>query len=618
MNLKHQRQIALNFLPLNKSKFDIVVWKLLCEPPEKKLSEDIRQFKLPDETGEYKPHWVSFSDFNGATEDKISSDNNIYLTKFYLYNLLKQKLQDSKIEFLQREKEKKFAPYHLYIITENTEWGKRVIRFEPYYLKTKKLFGFLVDYRFLKDPNIPFDRKIQQLSFSLDKKWRSNTGYHIDKYGYITNFLNQNLKKFSKLRDNLEILGKFETIDCKFLNLRKYIFDGNKEHKSQFEGLNQFGPFEKIENGEITYIYIFQQDHIDYVNYLIKALNGKSFATFGGLSKFGLPEQTKENTKGIKIKSFDEDIETHINELSQNSIIISVFPAKEEKFYYKLKSICFKKDIPLQAIHIETIIDENKLKWSLAGIALQMLAKLGGIPWIIEAENRDCLIIGIGQSIERNEANKPIRFFAYSILLDSSGKFLTIEPLAEATDKNEYFQRIGERIPQIIKQYPYYRKIVFHIPEKIKREAIEKIEYTLENLDKSIELYIIRVNDDSKFFGYDINNNSLIPYESAYIQLSPKEFLLWTEGLNFHNPTPRKRYANPIYIDFYYSNQENVDYKSFLQDILNLSGVNYRGFNAKALPVSMFYPKLISNFYKYFKKYELPAPIEKKDKMWFL
>ncbi|MGC8798596.1 MAG: hypothetical protein ACP5PK_08060, partial [candidate division WOR-3 bacterium] len=88
MNLKHQRQIALNFLPLNKSKFDIVVWKLLCEPPEKKLSEDIRQFKLPDETGEYKPHWVSFSDFNGATEDKISSDNYIYLTKFYLYNLL--------------------------------------------------------------------------------------------------------------------------------------------------------------------------------------------------------------------------------------------------------------------------------------------------------------------------------------------------------------------------------------------------------------------------------------------------------------------------------------------------------------------------------------------------
>ncbi len=177
-----------------------------------------------------------------------------------------------------------------------------------------------------------------------------------------------------------------------------------------------------------------------------------------------------------------------------------------------------------------------------------------------------------------------------------------------------------EKIPEIIKNYSQYqyKKVVFHIPEKIKHEAIKKIEDALRQFDKSIELYIIRVNDDSKFFGYAINNNSLIPYESTYIKLSHNEFLLWTEGLNFHNPTPRKRYANPIYIDFYYSNQESVNYESFLQDILNLSGVNYRGFNAKALPVSMFYPKLISNFYKHFKKYNLQFPIEKKDKMWFL
>ncbi len=619
MKLDKRGEIALNFLPLSNSKFDFTIWKLHYEQLKEKEREDIKKFKLPSENGKYEPYWVSFSHFNNSIEDKISSDTNIHLTKFYLYTLLKQKIESSGITYLQRENERKFAPYHLYIITENTDWGQRAIRFEPYYLGIKKLFGFLVDFKFLKESKTQFNRKIQQLSFSLDENYRINTAYHLDKYRYIKNFLEKNLNKFSEL-SGLNIRSEFEVIQGGFLKVRTYIFNGNNKDKSQFNGINTFGPFEKIKEGEINYFYIFRQDHKDYVRELINGLNGQSFRTFEGLEKFGLPQQTEENVKAIAINSFNDELGKYINEIPKNSILIAVFPAKEEEFYYRLKSICLEKDIPLQSVHIETLTDENKLKWSLSGIALQIFTKLGGIPWLVEAENSNCLIIGLGQSIERDNQSSAIRFFAYSILHDSSGKFIALEPLVEAKDKNEYIQKIGEKVPEIIKRYPQYKKVVFHIPEKIKREAIEKIEEALSKFDKSIELYIIRVNDNSKFFGYAINNNSLVPYESTYIKLSPNEFLLWTEGLNFHNPTPRKRYANPIYIHFYYSNQEqeSVNHESFLQDILNLSGVNYRGFNAKALPVSMFYPKLISNFYKHFKKYNLQFPIEKKDKMWFL
>ncbi len=442
MNLEKQREIALNFLPLSTSKFDFTIWKRPYEQSEKKEREDIRKFELPSENGEYKPYWVSFSHFNNSIQDKISSDVNIHLTKFYLYTILKQKIEGSGITYLQRENERRFAPYHLYIITENTDWGQRAIRFEPYYLKIKKLFGFLVDFKFLKKGGIPFTRKIQQLSFSLDENYRSNTAYHIDKYRYIMEFLKQNLNKFSKLSDDLEILNKFEVIDGDFLKVRTYIFNGNDKDNSQFNGINKFGPFEKIKEGKINYFYIFHQDHKDYVVELINGLNGKSFRTFEGLEKFGLPRQTKENVKPIAIDSFDDELEKYVNDIPKNSILIAVFPSKEEKFYYTLKSICLEKDIPLQAVHVETISDKNKLKWSLSGIALQIFTKLGGIPWLVEAENSNCLIIGLGQSIERDNKNSPIRFFAYSILLDSSGKFLAIEPLAEATNKNEYIQRI--------------------------------------------------------------------------------------------------------------------------------------------------------------------------------
>lgn len=628
MQNEKRRELVLNFLPINKKpgdKFSFDVWCLPAEndtiPPNPPEARGFKKYRLPAPNGAYRDYWVSFKEFENSAKQTVFSNDNIELTKFYLCTLLKQKLEALHLNLTQREKEKIFSPYHLYIKVEETKYGSKTIRFEAYYLKIKKLFGYLVDYKFLKKEGIRFDREIQKLSFSLDENYRSNTSYHIDKYRYITRFLEQYLFKSPKISADLSMLDKFANLDCKHLKLRKYVFKDGKEDNSQFNGISKYGPY-KFADNEIKYLYIYHEDHKDYANALIKALNGESFETFKGLHKFGLPLQTKENTRGIPLQSFDEALENHLEKIENNSIIIAVFPANEEKFYYRLKSLCLKKDIPVQTVHVETIIDENKLKWSTSGIALQILSKSGGIPWLVKTENEtqinDCLIVGIGQSIERNDANKIQRFFAYSVLLDTSGKFLTIEPLSENTDKDQYLQILGKRILDLVEKYSEYKKIVFHVPEKVSREFIQKIERALKDKRSDAELYILRVNDDSKFFGYNKTVNSLIPYESSYIKLSPKEFLLWTEGLNYHNPTPRKRYGNPIYVDFYYSNQENINYESFLQDILNLSGTNYRGFNAKALPVSMFYPKLISNFYKFFNKYRLSAKIERKEKMWFL
>ncbi|MEM2175205.1 MAG: Piwi domain-containing protein [Candidatus Micrarchaeia archaeon] len=611
------KKIALNFLRLINQDFEFIIWRRLAQLNERRWEDNIKRYKLPDEKGEYKYHWVSLQEFENSTKKTISSNVNIELTKFYLYKLLKEKLAQVGIEFV--EGIKRFAPYRLYIINEKTNFGYKTIWLEPYYLKSKKLFGYLIDYHFLKSRDVEFSKEIQKLSFSLDENYRSNKGYHIDKYRYITNFINEKLRKFSKLTESIEIANDLEQIEYSQLEIRKYIFRNSNESNSQFKGIEEYGPY-SWENRDIKYIYIYHQNDKDYVNFFIKALNGEEFKTFGGLKNLRLPVQTKENTRGIPISSFNDPPENFLPNgfADENTIVIAIFPSKEEKFYYTLKNYCLKRDIALQGVHLETIIDENKLRWSLSGIALQILSKLGGIPWIVEAKTSNCLIIGIGQSIERDNENKPIRFLAYSILLETSGKFLTIEPLAEASDKSEYLKKIIERLPNIITEYSNYTKIVFHIPEKISLKVVRKIEETLDKINTRSELYIIRINDDSKFFGYDLNNNSLIPYESSYIRLSNREFLLWTEGLNYHNPTPRKRYANPIYIDFYYSNKEKVEYEFFLQDILNLSGANYRGFNAKSLPVSMFYPKLISNFYKHFSKYNLDTIIEKKNRMWFL
>lgn len=613
-------EIALNFLPLTIENFSFDIYRRKKMQKETKWDENVKIYKLPDNNNnnEYINFWVSFKQFEDSEKITIDYYKNIELTKWYLFTLLKNRLEEEYIEF--EPSEKSFNPFRIYIITEKINGkGKKSVWMEPYYLNIKKEFGFLLDYKFIKDPNSSFDRYVQRLSLSLDDNYQTNKSFYIDKYRYIINFLEKKFPHFKELSQNLIINTNFEKLRFEKLKTKNYIFRNNNTNNSQFKGLMQYEVFQPVPNpNQLMYIYLIKEDTKQYAIDLIKALNGEEFLTFKGINKLGLPKQTKDNTKALIIEDYN-NFKDNLEEISSNNnfIIISIFPSKEEIFYYELKNYCLNKNIPLQTIHTETIADENKLKWSVSSIALQIFTKLGGVPWLVETENNNCLIVGIGQSIDPTQENIR-RFFAYSVLLEASGRFLKIEPLADANTKDEFLKAVADNIRKIFDENKNYQRIIFHVPEKIKKETLKKIIEILRESKQDVELYILRINDDSRFFGYDLNNNSMIPYESSYIKLSDNEFLVWTEGLNYHNPKPLKRYGNPIYIQFFYSNQQNYDKELLLQDILNLSGANYRGFNAKALPVSLYYPKLISNFYKHFNEINLDQIIVETDKLWFI
>ncbi len=130
----------------------------------------------------------------------------------------------------------------------------------------------------------------------------------------------------------------------------------------------------------------------------------------------------------------------------------------------------------------------------------------------------------------------------------------------------------------------------------------------------------MKFDDNSKYFGYALENNSKVPYESSYTSLGKKEYLVWFEGLQYHNPTIRRRIARPMHIEFVCSNK-NLSFdeeKGYLQDAINLSGANWRGFNAKTLPVSIYYAKLIAEYIREFNRLGLPEINIENLPPWFL
>lgn len=112
----------------------------------------------------------------------------------------------------------------------------------------------------------------------------------------------------------------------------------------------------------------------------------------------------------------------------------------------------------------------------------------------------------------------------------------------------------------------------------------------------------------------------MTPYESSFVRLAEREFLVWFEGLQVQNPTIRKRIGRPLHVQFLYSSKDldSIKMKSYLQDAVNLSGANWRGFNAKSLPVSVYYAQLVAKYYKEFQTLGFEDINLEKITPWFL
>src|SRR5690606_10601361 len=64
--------------------------------------------------------------------------------------------------------------------------------------------------------------------------------------------------------------------------------------------------------------------------------------------------------------------------------------------YYKVKKTLIEHDITSQAIYKEHIFSPDFKKFYYINIAAAILAKTGGVPWKLEATERDELVVGVG------------------------------------------------------------------------------------------------------------------------------------------------------------------------------------------------------------------------------
>lgn len=635
-------RIHLNFLPVlgELPKFR-VYRKLRSDPQEPRPEEDdIYAYSLPRRDLDHEDrafYWISMEQRSSFDEFIVGPTFNHDLTRWALFKALCK----SVIRSLKSEEfwipEGGFLREIHFCMHRHSEGDEQLV-VQPYLLRTTRKFGFLVDFHFRLREDVEFSRRVQQLSLSLDENFRRNLNYYADRIAKINSFVKERWHLLSPINlpdadSPVELSREFESLPARRLRSRIYDFGRRKEARSQFQGLMEYGPLKPLPSVP-KLLFVFREQDRQAARTLAVALRGprqKERFSFPGFEKlFKIPLDI--DPKPIIVPDFSSDSMsaalTRVQGENQLTVPILVMPEEEDDGYLNYKALFTHAGFPTQVCTLGVIQDENVLKWSVANIALQIFCKAGGFPWRVRPTDERCLIIGISQSHKiRSDAYGRVveKYFAFSVLTDSSGIFQKIQVLGHADDEASYLQQLRDKLQEMLhSSVENFSRVVIHTSFKLKQKEIDEIQRVTQQTAETesgakCRFAVVKVNHRRRFFGANRSVNSIVPYEGTYVRLGYNEYLVWFEGILPDKPTVIKAFPGPTHLQFLQVGEKaEIGKEILLQDLVNLSGANWRGFNAKSTPVSVFYCHLVANLVHDFHERNLPLPAVEELRPWFL
>lgn len=649
MSIPEDYKVALNFWPLRSRDFRFTVYRQERTDQQEQSPEGCKLRSLPkdpssgdvDDERDYSRFWVSFDPKEGFEEFVCNSGDNLYLTQGFLLYALAQKSteelpeRDFEVTGSMRRRVEYVLERH-----DDEDCDERVW-LEPYLLRATGEFGFLADFRVNRYVEGPPSRRVQQISLSLDEQFGENHDFYVDRYEKVEDFASEYFHKlFPMPIENdgglIQVHRGLKQLPAPQLDTKTYVFSEGKTNSSQFMGVKKNGPLQKAPD-DVLLFFVYKPEYKSRSYDLFRALRGETFATFPGMAKMFDYTMGKEHVRGTAIEEFTEEgVESVVRTIEREAdgrpvVPIVIIPwdkeeaSEEEDYkYYLMKHRFLQAGLPTQFVGLSTLKDNRTLKWSASNIALAVFSKMGGVPWKVSPQHGNCLIIGVGQSHKKID-DEIQRYFAYSVLTDSSGIYEDLEVLGESRDEETYLSQFRESLLEVLREHAArFDRFAVHSTFLLRREELDMIKEVLstyyEEVAGETDLVALKFNHRNKYFGYAPSSNSMVPYESTYLTLSDSDYIVWFEGIQYHRSSVQSRIGGPMHVRFFYPEEKLSDKekRDYLQDALNISGTNWRGFNAKSKPISIYYASRIAKYYRAFDEYDFGDVDLSNMTPWFL
>jgi argonaute-like protein implicated in RNA metabolism and viral defense len=428
-------------------------------------------------------------------------------------------------------------------------------------------------------------------------------------------------------------------------------FGGGQYGTDKLRGLLAHGPFRCLENANPRLGFVFPNESRDYGNRLFLALKN-GIGLFRGVEntfRFGL---SKEQVFSIPVTGVQltSSADHERNAIAYADAILS-WQSKRQKCrpdlffvmhpktsesdrgtpYYKAKALLLKEGILSQNVTLDLLNNPSQFEWSAANIALGAFVKLGGVPWVVGGKELDQdLIIGLGRAFLFDyQTRQTTGYLAFTECFSARGPLKFISLAKFTNSKEQYLEALGNVITSTLNkaeaQNSHATSLTVHAPKEMRRDEMRVINEAVQSHQKKnvLNILLAKVTEEFSFFALDDRFRDGVPRRGTVVQVSDRDYMLYTEGRDEREPWSN-RVPVALRVTPQGGPQSSQNASSILRQINDLSQVNWRGFNARSKPISVYYGNLIARLLSHLDHasvedlHKQGAAKTLEERMWFL
>jgi hypothetical protein len=265
--------------------------------------------------------------------------------------------------------------------------------------------------------------------------------------------------------------------------------------------------------------------------------------------------------------------------------------------------------------------DPRQFAWSVANIALGAFAKLGGVPWTVDAPTVDTdIVVGIGRA---EVGPGRARIFGYAMSFVSNGIYRHTWSFTPAADQGTYLARLEDSLVEALTQDIFDEdlpsRLVVHLAKRTGRPEIEAVRRAL-NRAKSphVPVAYLRIDDSTLYDLADHSRDTFAPPKGVSVRLGDYRSLLQVDEAS-QLGVPH----GPLLIEL--DRRSNVGPEALnglVDQVYRLAHANWRGFNSRAKPVTLLYGEQLARLVGHLEEVAEWDPsslrTDLRDRPWFL
>lgn len=510
-------------------------------------------------------------------------------------------------------------------------------------LSRKEIVSNLREYKV----DFDFDKKTKELSFASQK---GASRRRVEKTNEVIDYLDNNIFpiRIEGQMFHLDTTPRRLTSPCPSTRLHESkpftVFHDIKEPAVEFyrqaesrnilEGLTTYGAYEQ-KRRDIEIVPICTSAYAEKMEALIDRLQHGKYRYHGTERTFGIRLKYHSVITPRSFIGFRKECERLLTQNPEwegnndlNRLFLVYVPEKKfpqtdsDSPYYDIKRLLFRYGIPVQMVDSPTLENPD---FKDLNLALNIIAKCGGIPWVLPDELPDVdFFVGLSYTQRRTQEGLN-RILGFANVFNNYGRWKFYNGSVETFDYEDRHRQYAKLIQSTMErlQLSQTPSIHFHYSAKFSKDDIGVILHSARKVRPNGRYTFVWINTTHivRLYDFSVQSDGSLS-RASYVVTSPQQFYLSTTGYNVY----KKALGTPIMLEINVRAEpievsKQLDLKTLAKQLLYLTKLNWASTQSLCgLPITIKYAgdiaRLTSRFMEKGEKFELHPVL--RETPWFI